>query len=24
MPLAIDVRAGKSEKSAKIDFHCKE
>lgn len=23
-PLAIDVRAGKSEKSAKLDFHCKE
>ncbi|MGD0562871.1 MAG: hypothetical protein ABSA66_07240 [Roseiarcus sp.] len=24
MPLAIDVRAGKTEKSAKLDFHCKE
>ena len=24
MPLAIDVHAGKSEKSAKLDFQCKE
>ena len=24
MPLAIDVRAGKTEKSAKLDLHCKE
>ncbi len=24
MPLAIDVRAGKTEKTAKLDFQCKE
>ena len=24
MPLAIQVHAGKSEKTAKIDFHCTE
>ena len=24
MPLAIDVRAGKTEKTAKLDFECKE